>query len=53
VATGGDTRTRAEWRSARTAEVPVRDPLWSDRPHVLMLRITSPGVPALPPYPRR
>jgi len=53
VATGDDTRTRAQWRSARAAEVPVRDPLWSDRPHVLMLRITSPGVPALPPYPRR
>lgn len=53
VATGDDTRTRAEWRSARAAELPVRDPLWSDRPHVLMLRLTSPGVPALPPYPRR
>ena len=53
VATGADTRTRAEWRSARVTELPVRDPLWGERPHLLLLRVTSPGVTALPPFPRR
>lgn len=52
-ATGAVTRTRAEWRSARITELPVRDPLWGDRPHLLLLRVTSPGVTALPPFPRR
>ncbi|NDC64037.1 MAG: hypothetical protein EBZ59_08675 [Planctomycetia bacterium] len=53
VATGGDTRTRSEWRAARVVEVPVRDPLWSERPHLLVLRITGPGLTALPLFPRR
>ena len=53
VATGIDERGMAGWRAARLAELPVRDPLWGDRPHMLLLRVTSPGVVALPPYPRR
>lgn len=53
VAVGQQSCTPDEWRAARVTELPVRDPLWNGRPHVLLLRATSPGVPALPPYPRR
>ncbi len=42
----------AEWRAQRVTELPVRDPLWNVRPHVLFLRAIVPGAPPLPPYPR-
>ena len=53
VARGSEERPFAAWRCARVVEVPVRDPLWGERPHLLLLRVTSPGLTALPPFPRR
>lgn len=52
VAKGVEERSMSGWRSARLAELPVRDPLWGERPHLLLLRVTSPGMVALPPCAR-
>lgn len=53
VARGFEERAMAAWRAGRVVELPVRDPLWGERPHLLLLRVTSPGLTALPPFPRR
>ena len=51
IAVGSVTMTVNDWRAARVVEIPVTDPSWSGRAHLVLLRVSMPDAPALPPFP--
>ena len=51
LAIGALAMDRNGWRAARHLVVPVSDPQWGRRPHLVMLRVTVPAAPPLAPFP--